>query len=463
MTLHVCRDFLSIGNPFNISTPAYLMYYQAIFLRAILGYTVVGQTSFNIDGATYFKAAGAAGSLNQGGIEYTAFIPNGYVVSAADVNRILAIKSNLHPMQNSGLFRVVAVDTSTNYLYINYRSGEPPPAESGLSWRLYENEVPFAQSLTNTGNGIAGTYQSRGSALTNRIILQSPSSLNWQVRIAYEASVDTGFISTEGGVGPHWQGTSPQTGFTTMPGYGGDAAGDFPVGGQHLHWPMWINVRNINNYATSVGLFTNTAVQSRFYAWGDDVTGTCFMVGRNVAGSGGTDGMIHFGTAEDEEQPLPPKNVQRLFVMGTAHVAGGIGWSSGTESTGRRSGMGFGLSNQPISCIYSLYNPMVDIGWPGGGVATHRNNNFAGDNPYLAATELLPVDLLVGTHDVQVSVGGTLPEILNLEGRRLGRAPIIRMGRGNYGYFQISADTSGNGWIHLNDGMFAPWKGAILP
>lgn len=456
MALHVCRDFLTIGNPLTVYTPFYLLYLQALFLRGVLNYSIVGQTGFNIDSATFLKGTGVAGSLNQGGAHIFAFAPDGYVVSASDINRILVVKSANNPMQNSGLFRVVGINTANNWWYLNYRSGEAPPAESGLTWRLYENENVFYAQINGTGNGNTGTYQSRGSALTNRIILQSPSSLNWQVRIAYEAAVDCGYNTNEGGVGPHLSATSPQTGFTTMPGYGGDSAGDFAAGGEHLHFPMWINVRNRYNYGTTCGLFTHSSTQARFYAWGDDVTGTAFMLARSVIS--GIDGFIHFGLAEDEEQPLPPKNVQRLFVIGTNSSAGSIGWSCGSNQG--RSGMAYGLSNQPVSCIYSLYNALDGQGFPSS--TPIRASTYAGDNPYIAATELLPVDLLAGTQDNQSPLGGTLPEVLNLEGRRLGRAPFLRMGRSNYGYFQVASDVD-RSWIHLNDGMFLPWKGAILP
>lgn len=457
MTLHVCRDFLTIGNPLTQYASVFLLYCQAIFCRGVLGYTVVGQTNFNLDGATLFKGSGVNGSLNQGIADYNAFAPDGYTVSAADINRILALKSPGNPMQNSGLFRVVGINTANNWLYINYRSGEPPPVESGIQWRLYADETVFSAGLVAVGNGQTGTYQGRGSATNNRIVLQSPSSINWQVRIAYECAVDSGFNGGDGGTGPVLS-SPPYTALTTMPGYGGDGAGDFPAGGQHLHFPMWINVRSPFNYGSTVGLNSDTALQVRFYAWGDDVTGTCFMVARQViAGVNSSDSMLHFGIAEDEEQPLPPKNVQRLFAMGTSHFNSAIGWSSGWQLP--RSGMAFGLANQPVSCIYSIYNPLDGAAFGGG---THRSNTYASDNPFLAATELLPVDLLAGTNDIQSMSAGHTAEVLNLEGRRLGRAPFIRMGRANYGYFQIAADAN-NSWIHLNDGIFVPWKGAILP
>ena len=139
--LHVCRDFLSIGNPITLSCPWLVQYYLAIFMRTVLGYVTVGQTNFNVDGGTLRLGAGTAGSINQGvGNEY-AFSPDGYVVSAADVGRILVVRSAANPLVNSGLFRVTGVDTVDNWFFINYRSGDLPPAESGLTWTLCASET----------------------------------------------------------------------------------------------------------------------------------------------------------------------------------------------------------------------------------------------------------------------------------------------------------------------------------
>ena len=452
--LHVCRDFLSIGNPITLSVVYLAQYLQACFLRGVLGYTVVGQTNFNLDGSVLTKGSGVAGSLNQGPADVYAFAPNGYTVSAADINRILAIKSPANGMVNSGLFRVMSVDVTNNWLYINYRSGDVPPAETGMTWRLFADEVVFNGIMNFVGNGIAGTYTGQGAATQSRIILQSPSTLNWQVRIALENSTDVA-----GGVSPPASGN----GSTTTPGYGGNSAGDFAPGGQHTHMMLFLNKSDNSYHGCTVGFWPAVSNQIRMYAWGDDVTGTAFIAARSVVpGSSTSDSFVHFGLAEDEEQPLPPKNAQRLFVMGANAFYGngvnGIYWACG--STMARGGMSFGLSNQPISCIYSLYNPLA--GQLFSGNTSLRGSSVANDCPYIGATELLPVDLLAGTNDNQNNQGTGGPEVMVLEGRRLGRAPFVRLGRANFGYFQTSTDANRT-WLHLNDGMYLPWRGSILP
>ncbi len=448
--LHVCRDFLSIGNPINLNCSRLAQYYLAIFLRTVLGYAVVGQTNFNIDSATLKVGSGAAGSINQGSTNEYAFSPNGYVVSGSDIGRILAIRSVNNPMVNSGLFRVTGIDTGNNWLFVNYRSGDFPPVESGLTWALYASETVFNGLLNFSGNGTLNTYQGQGSATQSRIILQSPSVLAWQVRICFENSYDLG------------AGTTPQVA-TIAPGVAGNAAGDFAVAGQHLHGPLYFNVHDSTYYGTSIGIEPAGGTQVRVYIWGDDNTGSVYMATRAVIG--GADGMVHFGLPENEEQPLPSKTVQRLFVMGAniPSTTSGIGWStgasSGTSAASGRGGMSYGFCNQPISCTYSLYNRLVANAYSN---VSARSQTTAGDCPYLSATELVPVDLLAGTILNAANAAGSNAMVLQLEGRRLGQAPMVRLGRSNYGYFQIA--TAGQQlWLHLNDGVYLPWQGSILP
>ncbi len=448
--LHVCRDFLSIGNPINLNCSRLAQYYLVIFLRTVLGYAVVGQTNFNLDGATLKIGSGAAGSINQGTNNEYAFSPNGYVVSSADIGRILAVRSTGNPMVNSGLFRVTGVDTSNNWLFLNYRSGDVPPAETGLTWVLYATETVFNGIINFSGNGTLNTYQGQGAATQSRIILQSPSALAWQVRICFENSYDLA------------AGTTPQVA-TVAPGVAGNIAGDFAVAGQHLHGPLFFNVHDATYYGTSIGIEPSGAAQMRVYIWGDDSTGSVFMATRAVVS--GTDAMVHFGLPENEELPLPPKTVQRLFVIGaniTVSTAG-IGWStgasSGTSPSSGRGGMSFGLCNQPVGCTYSLYNRLVASAYSSTAA---RALTTAGDCPYLAATELVPVDLVAGTILNAANAAGSNAMVLQLEGRRLGQAPIVRLGRSNYGYFQVA--TAGQQlWLHLNDGVYLPWQGSILP
>lgn len=446
MALHICRDFLSTGNPLTYYTPYMGLYYLAIFMRVTLDYAFVGQTNFNIEGSLRL-GHGTNGSLNQGtGNEY-AFVPDGYTATAADIGRILAIKSPGFPMVNSGLFRVTGVDTTSNYVFINYRSGDLPPVETGMKWGLYDNETAWQTMLNSAGNGTTGTYQGQGAATQSRLILQSPSVINWQCRLTVENSYDA------------YAGGGAATALASIaPGYGGTNAGDFLPGGPHLHAALFFN-KHTQDYAGLVVGFSPSGNQARIYIWGDDVSGTVWVAGRGVVG--GTDSFACFGLAEDEELPLPPKSAQRLFSMGSNDESNGIYWTVGTKNSVNRGGCSFGLSNQPISCIFSLYNPLFGNVFGGAGNNQPiRSTGTASDCPYLGATELVPVDMLAGTHDNMNVINSS--EVLILEGRRLGRAPFVRLGRSNYGNWQISTDAA-HSWFHTEDGMYLPWQGSILP
>ncbi len=458
MTLHVCRDFLSIGNPLTYTMGFITPYYLAMFMYITLGYSVVGQTNFNIASTPLLLGSGGTGTLNQGAGFELAFLPsNGYTVSIADVGRILVLKSPGNPMINSGLFRVTGVDTVNNWLYINYRAGALPPVETGMTWGLFASESVWYAALNFTGNGIAGTYQGQGTATQNRIILQSPSSTGYQARLAIENDYDTGTSDSFG------QGsTGPANGFanggsTVSPGYGGNSRGDFAVGGPHVHVTQFFNNHVIYQLGLTVGWFPH-GNQARIYMWGDDSTGTVFAAARTVIG--GSDSFVHFGLPEDEEVPLPANNASRLFVTGDNWFGGssGIYWACGNTGVGR-CGATFGLSGQPVTCIYSLYNATVNNGEFSGQPI--RSSLNAGDNAYISATELVTVDLLAGTLDNTDGYSEN-NEVWILEGRRLGRCPMARLGRTNYGNYQTTTDPN-QSWFHLVDGIYMPWQGPILP
>jgi hypothetical protein len=438
-------------------------YYVAIFCRTTLGYTPVGSTNFNIESTPLLLASGSNGSLNQGDGDKYAFFPNSsYVVSTADINRILCLKSPANGMVNSGLFRVVSVDTRRNYMYVDYRSPDIPPPETGMTWKLWENEYTFQGAIQQGGNGVNGTYQSQGAGATcSRVILQSPSPLAWQFRICIPTFYDTYWNG--GAVTPHgYIGGGP---LTMAPGYGGNSLGDFQPGGQHLDSPLYFNNHDQNFAGLSVAVFPPDNGQSRIYIWGDDQTGSCFIASRGVYGVG-TDSFGHWGQPDNETLPLPPHNAQRLFNMGANAIYNtgnnGIYWATGGVQNVSRGGVGFGLSNQPICCIYSIYNPMFGGTFSGGGVGNVplRSTGNVGDSPYLKATELVPVELLVGTHD-NVNQNNSGPEIYVLEQRRLGEAPLIKMGQSRMGYFQTTSDGN-RSWMHLNDGIYLPWQGSTI-
>jgi hypothetical protein len=446
MAIHICRDFFERA----LSTQDNGLYLLAIFLRYVMNFTVVGQTNFNLNGASITKGSGSGASINMGSPDQFAIaIPSGqYTVSVADIDRILALRSGGNSMTNSGLFRITGINTTNNWVYVNYSTGEFPPVEIGtLLWAICELETVFV--FNTGGNAIAGGYRSNGAATTSRIILQSPHSSGWQVRLCRESTTDTG-----NGL--------PQN--SIAPGMNGDTAGDFVPGGENLHINLWRNQSNATYFQNVVGL--NRADVSgngggRIYIWGDDATSSIVFVMRD-AGCHTTQWLM-FGIPENED-PFPGRDVQRLFAIGTPFALPGsitpgvaLGFksdffrdSSGTQQNFQMGGVGFGLSRQPISACFSSYAKLT--GQP-TSAGNPKFDSAAADNVFTQQTELLPVDIVVGTYDNFVNV--VSDSVTQLEVRRLGTAPMARSGR-VFGSYTLSIDKL---WIHLLTGVWMPWSG----
>jgi hypothetical protein len=430
MTLHICRDLRERIN----SDDNHGLYWLAIFLRYVLGFTVVGQTNFDIEGSTLKKGSGSSARINIGTLnEYAVDISTAeYVLSGADVDRILVLKSTTNPTKNSGLFRITSVDHVNNRLFIDYGSPGFPPAESSLSWVICEIETRL--TFNTSGNAVSGGYRSNGSAACSRIILQSPHSTGWQVRLCRESSTDVSNGLPESSVAP---------------GFGGDAAGDFAVGGEHLHQFLWRNQSNTTYRHTVVGVDRDvTTNMGRVYIWGDDSTGSVVFINRDCGGSKSL--WLSFGLTENEDIPLPPRDIQRLFVLGMHKAVNtsinftsdfGVSWMGGS---------GFGLGRMPISACMSSYAKLATQTSVASGA---RFSSAASDNMFTLQTEILNVDVVVGTYDNYDSSFGE--SVLTLEARRLGTVPYVRQGRSlNIGNWTASSDKQ---WIHIMNGVWLPW------
>ena len=460
MTLHTCRDFLSRN---TINTGPTLRYYNlyipACFLRGVLGFTQIGQTNFNLDGPSITMGFGVNNAnLNTGSppFDRALKLPNSYTVSASDVDRIVAIKSNANPMLSSGLFRVTGFDSASNSLFLAARSLlEPPTPETGVTWRVFETEPIVVNTFQDAYNGDSNSdhYRGNGSATCSRIILQSPDPTNWQLRICSEPS------DSESNDGDGYT-----AGCTFAPGFAGNSAGDFPAGGTHLHAGMFFNSRyRSSGLGAGLGGYGNGPTVPRYYMWGDDTSGTCVIVGRQHGGD--TPGLVAFGIPEDENQPVPSA-IYRLFSHGRTYVGNseGISMYSGVGNTTGTGGVAFGLGNQPVSCIASSWSYFQGEAEAYPGQSQYAGNimrdQYAADGVYVAATELESWDLYAGTYDNMN--GDSLAPNLSLEPRRLGRFPFARKGRENFNPFSTSVDTA-RSWLHVGQGIYLPWSGSIVP
>jgi hypothetical protein len=279
--------------------------------------------------------------------------------------------------------------------------------------------------------------------------MQSPHASAYQVRLTYEAPGD---ISSTGNV---------RNAATVAPGYGGDSIGDFPVAGLHLHGGLYYNVAspNANHVGLTVGIngSTNTGIH-RFYMWGEDSTGTVITVTRDFEKT--SNGWSAFGLPEDEENPNDSVPVRRLFAWGNGSIANSqvdsLDWGGGAVTNYIKCGVAYGYSGQPVFCSASTYcyaSGQQDVN------DAPRFSINGSDNPFLAQTELQTVDLVVGTWDYGGSNGNA--QTLFLEPRRLGRFPIARLGRSNFGNFTTTTGT--RTWLHTLNGIYLPWYGSILP
>lgn len=502
MAIHLCRDIVTTHRQ-----PDGMLALMGMFMTGVLGCRVIGQTNFQIT----TSVGGTGASINMGaGNENSVLIPAPYAVTASDLNKVLALRSNANPRHNSGLFRVVAVNTSSNYVIVDYRtSGSNPPAEAGtLEYTLFASESTFlAASTANTSS--KGEYRGDRDATNSRIIYASPHSSSWQVRITREvdnggltsagdAEEDTGFSETN---------LERSTSITFAPGMNGNSAGDFPRGslnraitnGEHLHGFMWFNRQNYIYSHTTVGIgliMTDLISTLRFSAWGDDATGTTIFAYRIASNSYAYNNINYtsqwsgFGMVDQDSEPLPPKTIQRLFAFGHTYnldssaVAdrpihyGTINWKFGPPSQtnvidgewpARYTAVTFGLNDKPVSACPS---PYVEIGGAASEVSNDSDGRahiidvpFAVDNALLGATELQTVDLYAGTFraraiqlEVADSVNGNQFKVFEYDPRRMGTFPLARMGRANFGSWVTTTDVN-RSWIHLSGGVYMPWEG----
>ena len=306
-----------------------------------------------------------------------------------------------------------------------------------------------------------------------RAIFQSPHPSGWQVRLCLENAY-TRASAARGCCFSVAPGTNAPTG-----------SGDFKTGDQgglHLHAPLWHNTNSGTFGGTVVGLdpnfsygygipagnhgnqnqpslFGNTTLDYawRFFAWGDDQTGTVFFLNRNMTGA--ADGMCLFGIPEDETQPLPPLTVQRLFVIGSCNNNGNdIHWHCGNYLHDGTAGMAYSMAPYlgPISCVmanYTLLNANSNLNYINADAA-------AGPTPFLGANELIPVDLIAGAQDNNYADGNE--PVLPMEPRRLGRVPFARQGPAT----NMTNWTTGSAgsWLHAKNGVYLPWGGlSVLP
>lgn len=404
------------------------------------------------------------------------------VTMPAGFTYLLGVKSSTNSLANSGLFPIVSMDYSPGYTAASgsvsgtYRiafdprisTGSSLPLDTNFQWTIVAKTTnvavwdQFGPAGFSDNSGIDGSqvddgqYHTMSSSHMLRALYRSPHSSGWQVRLCMENKFDRDHATN--GVC-----------FTVAPGFSGSSTADFAPGGLHLHGPMWYNTSSSSFKGSVVGLdprmasgdqvVSNTLANFRwrFYAWGDDVTGTVLVLNRNLTNA--ADGMMMFGIPEDETVPLPALPIQRLFALGANNSTGNdVDWATGPIGQNTTSGVAYTISNTPalVSCVMSSYTYLADD--KGDNSRNIRFDAFAADTPFLSGSELITADVVAGTWDNNVNVA--VAPVFNIEPRRMGRVPFMRFGRSTGRAQWATADSGSNNWFHAKNGVYLPWGGA---
>lgn len=483
MAIHLCRDYITQNVTTGNRTYIYA-YILAIFMRRVLGFSYVGDTNFNINsvgtlliatGDTTPTAAPTFPPGNRAGInlgvqkEFFVSIPVGVrTVSSLDVGRILVLRSISNPTFNSGLFVIVGFDVPTNSYIIDYRTlGDKPPVEpaDSMNWYLYEKDTNCPTAGNANSLKTSAQYRGDGNSTTPRIMLQSPHSTNYQVRICNEGSGDINV-------------TVPTT--SVALGFGGNANGDFLAGGLHTHAPQWADSSAAQYLGGAPGMSDgggSIGIQLRVtMIGGDDGYGAAVFARRPGNSTSPTSFVCVFGLPYNEPLPLPINTAARLFTIGTG-FSGSDGFgtreindmglqagiiSSILNSNNVSQGMSVSPFGAPVMCAASFWAYITG----GGQNSGPQLDGSATDTPFISSTELLPLDLVQGTLSGWNSGGfltGTAVPAYPLAPRLMGTIPYIYEGRANFGDFSPSTDP-GRSFQHMRRGLYIPWNGPnIIP
>lgn len=469
MTLHISRDFF-VNSGSSISNDKKFLYLTSIFLYGTLGFNVVGSTGFNLT-SSFLYATGSSGSINLGpGQEYQFTPASGtFPISGVMVGGILVLKSDAYPRCNSGLFKITSATISNNSYTIDYRSTSYPPVEvNTLTWSLFHNELSASSLNNTTDNGAAYRYKSNSTASVSRIVLQSPHSTAWQVRLCFEHYNDlvTGYST----IGPK---------VSIAPGFGGNYRGDFSPQGRHLHTVQWWDRQARYNdtdvwsqrwwpalWGSVLGM-TNGTADGRLYFWGnDDPSGSINIIWRTSDST--MVGQAAFGFTDNCIVNDSDDLIHRMFVFGQGFDPGNpqdfgdeCKWRTlrGANSVTNMI-LTYGLSNKP--CVgglgmYGYYKQGIsEVGPSDAG-------SNANDCPFINATELYAPEINRGVaHGMGDNSSDVAPKkyFFEIEPTTLGSFPNARAGRTNFTTFTTSSN-EGNNWLHFKNGVYLPWTSSI--
>lgn len=418
-----------------------------IFVTTSVGVQTVAYTGTTA--TTFTGCTGGTGLMTTGGAVRAGFNPSGtvFVATAAGVQQVTY--TGITATSFTGCTGGTGLMTTGNAVF--YSPSIPPiePADS-MNWYLYERDANCPINGTNNTNP-AGQYRGNGNSTTPRLILQSPGSMGWQVRICNETTTDT----------------TNSAQITFIPGFGGDAAGDFPVAGRHLHAPLYYNSNSGTYLGGAPGCGDNQGTNGHIYRHtivGDDGYGVV-MIGRRPGNSTTPKSFIvSFGLAEVEPLPLPTNNEARLFCIGSGSgSANGDNLNDASWYPGNVGGSNLaqGVSVQAnentttpvqVSAAVSLLTYVSGTGQQGSPMF----DGSAADTPWAGATELFSVDIMTGSF-----AGWGSGNVFPVTARFMGTIPHIRAGRANFTEYTLTHDTT-RAFQHIRRGVYIFWGGPPL-
>jgi hypothetical protein len=398
------------------------------------------------------------------------------------------------PVTSSGTGSAGSV-VANSYI-IDFRTmGDFPKQEAfdSLNWYLYaaESACPTAGAVNGTW---PTTYGGNGTSTTPRIILQSPHALGWQVRICNETTFDWGR-----NIGQTNGATASVPCCTASPGFGGTPAGDFAVGGPHLHTALFYSgTYDANAYGALsyiggatpgysdpatheilyYGATSYATIIYRLTIVGDDTGQGVAMFGRRqFNASGPRSWWAAFGVPENEPLPVPVNNAARLFVLGSGapcssnndfgNGLNNIGFSpgypfnnsfgAGETHNNTLQGVSQSLGGIPCSCVPSVWT----YGTGSGNFGGPAFDGSAADSPFSSGTELNPVDLIVGTFPNWNGNSAVTSTFLPYEPRIIGSIPHVRCGRANFDEYATTNDAN-RAYQHMRNGIFIVWNGPLV-
>lgn len=323
-----------------------------------------------------------------------------------------------------------------NRYVIDYRGNGDlaiPEANDTVMWWLYERDSLCPSN--GAGNG-SGGYNGIGSSVTPRIILQSPHSTGWQVRICNESTADSPVNIFNAACAP----------CTAAPGFGGNSAGDYPLGGECLHSNIYYDKSGAvvnGDYVCGNGFGDDASFgpQHRFTFIGDDTGQSVHMVARRLLNAVSPRSIyVVFGIPDNEPTPLPFKDIRRLFVLASARGDVGNGQVNDVSlavSYVNSIGMhGAAFHDTPISAHPSCLAYVTSNNQLNGPAF----DASASDCPFTSSTELMPVDITAGM--IFSWAGGTPAQIFPFYPKCMGTIPLMKFGRANFGNYTLTTDNA---------------------